>query len=493
MQTSWQPKPGDRVFRPRRVRQFRLRRVLGITALFSAGYGNVGSSIYYALGVVAFVALGATPVALAVAGIIFIFNSLTYAEGGSTVPESGGSAAFARYAFNDLCGFISGWALILSYIATIAISAYTIPPYLSYFWPALANPTIGTSFSMGIVFILMLVNIIGVKESAKLNGLLIAFGIGTQLLLVILGAVLILTPNLRSLVWNMFGPGNWPPTTSLIYGIAIASLCFTGVETIAQLAEETRHPEKRIPQAYALLIVAVFTLFIGISVIALAAMTPQVLGDPVNGWARDPVAGVAASLPYPWLRAVFIPLVAVAASIILFGATNAGVLGSSRLTFNLASRRQFPAALNRVHPKFRTPYIAIITFSLLAIIMLIPGFYSTRFFVDLGAIYVFGSLATFAMAHASILKLRIKRPEMHRPFKLGWNITWKQRRLPITAIAGFLATTAVWLIVIVTTPLSGWAGGIWIAGGVLIYCLYRRKAHLPLTHTPAPEPDKPEK
>jgi APA family basic amino acid/polyamine antiporter len=134
MTESYQPKPGDRVVRPLRIRRFRLRRVLGVPALFSAGYGNVGSSIYYALGIVALVALGATPVVLGLAGILFIFTALTYAEGTAMLPEAGGSASFARHGFNDLAGFAAGWALMLSYIVTISISAFTIPPYLGFFW-----------------------------------------------------------------------------------------------------------------------------------------------------------------------------------------------------------------------------------------------------------------------------------------------------------------------------------------------------------------------
>ena len=129
---NWQPKPGDRVFRPRRIRRYHLGRVLGVPALFSAGYGNVGSSIYYALGMVALVAIGATPLALGIAGVLFIFTALTYAEGTAMLPEAGGSASFARHAFNDTTGFVAGWALMLSYIVTISISAYTIPPYLGY-------------------------------------------------------------------------------------------------------------------------------------------------------------------------------------------------------------------------------------------------------------------------------------------------------------------------------------------------------------------------
>src|SRR3972149_5699729 len=104
----WQPKPGDRTYRPKRQKKVRLRRVLGIPALFSLGYGNVGSSIYYALGIVAVVAMGATPVALGIAGILFVATFLTYAECTSMFPKAGGSAGFAREAFNNTTGFISG-------------------------------------------------------------------------------------------------------------------------------------------------------------------------------------------------------------------------------------------------------------------------------------------------------------------------------------------------------------------------------------------------
>ncbi|MEJ2738771.1 MAG: APC family permease, partial [Dehalococcoidia bacterium] len=289
-------KPGDRIFRPRRLNKIHLRRVLGIPGLFSAGYGDVGSSIYYGLGLIAIVALGATPIVLAIAGIIYIFNALSYAEGGAMLPEAGGSASFARHGFNDLVGFIAGWALMLSYIATMAISAYTIPPYLAYFWPALKQPILGTAVSMGIIVFLMLVNVVGVKESARVNIVFIVVDILTQITLVVIGALLILRPHPEVLFQHIFGAGNWPSTHNLIFGIAIAALCFTGVETVSQLGEETRKPEKRIPQTYVIMIVAVLILFAGISVVALSAMTPQELGDPVNGWARDPVAGIANSI-----------------------------------------------------------------------------------------------------------------------------------------------------------------------------------------------------
>ncbi len=507
MNISWRPKPGDLIFRPLRIKRTHLRRVLGVPALFSIGYGDVGSSIYYGLGIVALVALGATPIALGVAGIIYIFNALTYAEGSAMIPEGGGSASYARLGFNDLVGFISGWALMLSYIATMAISAYTIPPYLSYFWPVLKEPVAGTALSMGIILFLMLINILGVRESSGLNIAFISIDIVTQLTLVLLGIILILIPNPVVLFQNMFGAGNWPSTPNLIVGIALAALCFTGVETVSQLAEETRQPARRIPQAYILMIVVVLALFAGISIVALSAMTPQALGDPVAGWARDPIAGIAngvSSVISPaelanriasgkelvivltWIfsgvRNMLPVLVAILAATILLTATNAGLLGISRLTYNLSSHRQLPATLSRIHGRFRTPYIAIILFCLVALLMLTPGFFNPHFFADLGALYVFGSLLCFALAHAAILALRARKPDLPRPFKLGWNINVNGRELPITTILGLISTLAVWIVIMVIQPFSRWAGIAWMVVGLIIYYLYRRSQHLPLTH-----------
>ncbi len=484
MQNSYQPKLGDKVFRPRRIRHYRLRRILGIPALFSAGYGDVGSSIYYALGIVALVALGATPIVLAIAGVIYIFNALTYAEGSASIPEAGGSASFARHGFNDIAGFAAGWALMLSYIITMSISAYTIPPYLSHFWPVLDEPAIGTMVSMGIIAFLMLINVLGIRESSRVNIFFIGIDITTQITLVVLGIMLILAVNPGVLFQHMFGVGNWPSTENLIFGIAIAALCFTGVETVSQLAEETKAPAKRIPQAYVLMIVAVLVLFAGISIVALSAMTPQLLGDPVNGWARDPVAGIAANLPSETLRDILAPLVAVLAATILLTASNAGLMGISRLAFNLSSHHQLPATLSRVHHRFRTPYIAIILFCLIALLVLIPGFFATNFFAHLGALYVFGSLLCFALAHAAVLSLRIRKPEVERPFKLGGNIRIKGRELPITAILGLIATSGIWIIILIIQPYSRWVGLIWMLVGLAIYYFYRRRKNLPLTHIP---------
>ncbi len=480
-----QPKPGDRIIRPRRIKHHRLRRILGVPALFSAGYGNVGSSIYYALGMVALVALGATPVVLAIAGIIYVFNALTYAEGAAMLPEAGGSSSFARHGFNDLGGFIGGWALMLSYITTIAVSAYTIPPYLAYFWPALNEPIFGTALTMGIIGFLMLINIVGVKESSAMNIVFIIIDIATQLTMVVAGIILILWINPAVLFQNMFGPGNWPSSQSLVFGIALAAIAFTGVETVAQMAQEARRPAEQIPRAYILMIITVLVLFSGISVVALSAMTPQMLGDPVNGWARDPVAGIAANLPSQTLQSIFAPLVAILAASILLTATNAGVMGISRLAYNLSLHQMAPGAFGRIHSRFRTPYASIIVFCIIAILLMVPGFFYGNFFADLGALYAFGSLLSFAVAHAAIIRLRVKKPELHRPFKLKFNIRLKGYEIPFTAVLGLIATIGVWVVLTADQSFTRVVGFIWLGGGLAGYFIYRRRRHIPLTtHIP---------
>jgi len=476
--TPWQPKPGDRVFRPRRIKRFRLRRVLGIPAVFSAGYGNVGSSIYYALGIVALVAMGATPVALGIAGILFIFTALTYAEGTAMLPEAGGSASFARHGFNDLWGFVAGWALMLSYIVTISISAFTIPPYLGYFWePFKDSATIGTLASIGIVVFLMILNVIGIKETSLVNISAAVLDLATQVSLVVIGFVLLFNPAV--LVSRIVD--NWPAPENLIIGIALAAIAYTGIETMSQMAEETRKPEQKVPRALVMMIVAVLVIFAGISLVSLSAMTPQELA---TDWSRDPVAGIAANLPLLLLRNVLKPLIAILAGTILLIATNAGLIGISRLAFSLGNHRLVPPALSRIHPRFKTPYISIILFSVVAILILLPGFFEANVFENMGALYAVGSLLAFMFAHASIISLRLRRPDLPRPFKLGGNIRLKGRELPLTAILGLCALTVIWVIILITQPYSRWVGLAWMVAGIIIYYFYRKREKLPFLEAP---------
>src|SRR5215813_7974245 len=181
---------------PRRRRQSHaLERVLGAPALFATAYGNVGSSIYYALGLTAGIALGLTPVVFIVSGVIFAATAATYAEGTVRFPEAGGSSSFARHAFNELVSFGAAWAQMLNYVITIAISVIFVPHYLSIFWEPLRTTPWDVIVGIGFTWVLVGVNIIGIKEAAGLNIFLAVVDFATQLLLVGLGFFLIFSPH----------------------------------------------------------------------------------------------------------------------------------------------------------------------------------------------------------------------------------------------------------------------------------------------------------
>src|SRR5205809_4120011 len=230
----------------RRRRQQRLERVLGTPALFATAYGNVGSSIYYALGVTAVFALGLTPVVFVIAGLIFAATALTYTEGTVRYPEAGGSSSFARHAFNELVSFGAAWAQMLNYIITIAISAFFVPHYLSIFWePLKENPwdIIGGAV---VIVVLVALNIVGIQESAKLNIFLALIDFATQLLLVLLGFALVFSPS--TLADNVHW-GVAPTWSDFFLSIPVAMIAYTGIETVSNLAEEARDPARTIPRS----------------------------------------------------------------------------------------------------------------------------------------------------------------------------------------------------------------------------------------------------
>src|SRR3982750_2161206 len=253
----------------RRRRQQGLERVLGAPALFATAYGNVGSSIYYALGLVAGIALGLTPVVFVISGVIFAATAAAYAEGTVRYPEAGGSSSFARHAFNELVSFGAAWAQMLNYVITIAISVIFVPHYLSIFWePLKTNPW---DIVVGIVFTWMLVgiNIVGIQEAARLNIFLAVVDFATQLLLVGIGFVLIFHPHVLSanIHWGVA-----PTWSSFALAIPVAMIAYTGIETVSNLAEEARDPVRSIPRSISWVAVAVFAIYFTLPWIALSAL-----------------------------------------------------------------------------------------------------------------------------------------------------------------------------------------------------------------------------
>jgi len=457
-----------------------MERVLGTPALFATAYGNVGSSIYYALGLTAVYALGLTPLVFVVAGIIFAATAATYAEGTARFPEAGGSASFSRHAFDELVSFTAGWAQMLVYVVTVAVSAFFVPHYLSIFWePLRTNPwdIVGGAI---VIVVLVALNIVGVQEAAKLSISLAILDFATQIMLVGVGFVLVFSPEV--LVDNIYW-GVAPTWSNLAIAIPVAMLAYTGVETVSNLAEEARDPVRTVPNSYKLVAGAVFAIYFTLPLVALSALpvteidgeltTLLALPPEEGGFANDPILGVVKNLGlegFALNAAEF--YVGVLAATILVIATNAGVIGASRITYSMASYRQLPEALRRLHPRFKTPWLSLILFAGVApILVILPG--DVNF---VGTLYSLGATLSFTVAHASIVRLRMRDTgDAEIPYRARPNLRIGRVAWPLFAILGGIATGISFLVLVVQNPLTRWVGLGWMLVGLVGYAVYRRR------------------
>jgi APA family basic amino acid/polyamine antiporter len=462
-----------------RRRAQRLERVLGTPALFATAYGNVGSSIYYALGLVAGIALGLTPLVFVISGLIFAATAATYAEGTVRYPEAGGSSSFARHAFNELVSFGAAWAQMLNYIITIAISAFFVPHYLSIFWGPLRENPWDIVGGVVVVVVLVLLNIVGIQEAARLNIFLAVVDFATQLLLVIVGFALIFDPHIifsANIHWGVA-----PTWQHFFLAIPIAMIAYTGIETVSNLAEEARDPPRDIPRSISWVAAAVFAIYFTLPLIALSALPVQktvhgyqtLLGLPPGqgGFQNDPVLGLVEHLGlHGSVLSTAKVYVGILAATILFIATNAGVIGASRITYAMASYRQLPEVFRRLHPRFKTPWLSLVVFAgVIPIIVLIPG--RTTF---LGDMYAFGAMLSFTIAHVSVIALRMHTRDDAEAFKLRPSLRVRGVDWPLFAIFGAIGTGIAWLVVVVQKPGPRWAGLGWLVVGLLGYVVYRR-------------------
>jgi len=466
----------------RHPREEVLRRVHGTSALFSTAYGNVGSTPYYALGVTAAFALGLTPLAFLVAGIIFVCTAATYIEATVMYPEAGGSSSFARRGFNELVSFFAAWGQMLNYVITVAISAYFVPHYLAVFWEPLGSHPGDVVGAVVLIALLAALNVKGTQESARLNLVLAIGDLATQVVLVAIGVVLVLDPQI--LVDNV-ELGVAPTWSNFALGIAVGMIAYTGIETISNMAEEARDAKRTVPQGTGLTVLAVLGIYSLLPIIALSALpvTQDAAGayttELGTTYADDPVLGIVENFGLAaGATDVLRYYVGVLAAVILVIATNAALIGLSRLTFSMGQYRQLPEKLRQVHPRFGTPYIAILIFSLVAVITVLPG--ETEL---LATMYSFGAMLSFTVAHVSVVQLRRRFPEQERPWMPPANLRWRGSLLPLSAIVGGIGTFSAWIVVMALNTRTLVIGMAWMAIGLAIYVLYRRNQKLGLRQT----------
>jgi len=455
----------------RKVRGF--ERVLDAPALFAVAYDEIGSSIYFALGIIAAQALGLTPLVLGATGILFLIVSLSYAEGTAAIPETGGAATFTRRAFNDLVGFTTGWVLFLDYLIVIALSTLFLPHYLG---TALGVDQLRESPWDTIVAVTVILAIAAVRLARRSQihsaGIVVAgLDLATQLLLVILGFALLFTPDALTQGTDL---GVSPTWDDLAFALPLAMLAYTGLETVANLAEETREPGRTLPRSLFSAIGLVVVLTAAVATVGLAAF-PVENGKTALGeeWVRAPLAGIVEALRghVPELVGdALVVYVGLTGALVLLAAATTSMSGFTRLAHSLGEHRQLPPSFGRLNRRTLVSPQAIVAVTAISIGLVI----GTGLFGDdvefLASLYSFGVLLAFAAAQLAVIRLRFTEPDLPRPF-----------RAPLAApLIGAPLAMAFWIVAMVTHPAARYAGPIWLGLGLALYLVVRRRAHIGL-------------
>jgi APA family basic amino acid/polyamine antiporter len=457
----------------------RLQRVLDAPALASVAYGEVASSLYFALGIVALHALGLTPVVLAGVGLLFLVVTASYAEGTTTIGETGGAATFVRVAFNDFAGFLTGWALFLDYLIVIALSALFFPHYLGL---ALGINSIARHPGDVIVGCFVIAAIAASRLLARTR--LYSFSLVvplldlvTQLLLVLLGFGLLFS---TSALGRGLSLGTHPSWHELAFAIPVALLAYTGLETVANLAEETRRPGRDLPRSLFTGIGAVVLVTVLIALIGLSAF-PAPHGATLLGteWQRAPLMGIVYALgPHVayWVERALRVYVGLTGALILLTAAMTSNSGFGRLAYSLGEHGQLPRGFGRLSRRSRHSPEAVVAAGVISIVLLLATSFKTNPVAFLASLFSFGVLVAFTAAQLAVVKLRFSKPGLERPYRVPFSFTWRGADVPLPTLVGALATAAIFVAAMATHIGARVAGPIWLALGVVVYLLVRRRS-----------------
>jgi basic amino acid/polyamine antiporter, APA family len=455
----------------------RLQRVLDAPALASVAYGEVASSLYFALGIVALHALGFTPVVLAVVGLLFLIVTMSYAEGTTSIGETGGAATFVRVAFNDLAGFLTGWALFLDYLIVIALSALFFPHYLGL---AIGVHSIARRPGDMIVACLVIVAIAVVRllRPTRLYSFSLVvplLDLVTQLLLLVLGFAFLFSPSALTRGLDL---GTQPSWHQIAFALPLAFLAYTGLETVANLAEQARQPGRDLPRSLFAGIGAVVLVTVLIALVALSAF-PAPNGTTQLGttWLHAPIMGVVYALgPHIafWVERVLRVYVGLTGALILLIAAITSNSGFGRLAFSLAEHGQLPRRFGRLSRRSLHSPETVVAGASISILLLIGSRFTSNPVGFLASLFSFGVLVAFTAAQLAVIKLRFSKPALERPFRVPLSIRVRGADVPLPSVIGALSTTAIFVAAMVTHIGARYGGPIWLACGIVVYLLVRR-------------------
>jgi len=452
--------------------------VLGEGSIASVAYGEIGSSLYFALGVVAASALGLTPWVLLGVGALFLLVALSYAEGTAAIAEPGGAATFVRRAYNDPAGFITGWVLFLDYLIVIALAALFVPHYLAAAlnWDALTRRPADMLVAIGVIFGVAAVRL--ARRVALYSAAIVvaAIAFATHVLLVVAGGVYLFSFDGLTAGTDL---GTAPTWHGLLFALPLAMLAFTGLETVANFAAETREPGRSLPRGIFAGIAAVIVAYVCVAAVGLSAY-------PVDGtstdlgtvWLRSPLVGIAAALP-DWLADIATVAVGVSGTIVLLAAITTSISGAGRLALSLGRYGMLPHAFAVLSSRSLLPPVAIIGGALTSSAILAVAWAAGREVRFLASLYSFGILIAFTMAQLAVVRLRRTEPDLPRPFRAP--------AMPYLGVAGAAATACILVISLATHGAARIAGPVWLVLGLVVFFVVRGRRALEHARAPVPE------
>ena len=464
-----------------------LQRVLETPSLAAVAFGEIASSLFFALGVVALEALGFTPWVLLLVGLLFLIVALSYAEGTAALPETGGAATFVRRAFNDQLGFLTGWVLLLDYVIVIALAALFVSHYLGHAvgWDALTDSPWDVFVGITVIGLVAGVRFLRRPALYRLAIAIAGVKLVAQLLLVVLGLPLLFSLDNLDKGTDL---GTAPTWSAIAFALPAAMLAYTGLETVANLAAETREPGRTLPRSLFVGIGAAVAISFLIAIVAISAYPAHPDPDGPGGyasdlgttWLRAPLVGLAAAfggeLPGPVVDALRV-FVGLTGTLILIAVVTTSFSGAGRLAYSLGRYDMLPRAFGRLSRRTLISPASIVATAVVAAGVLLIAKGAGQPVRFLASLYSFGVLIAFTAAQVAVVRLRFTEPGLERPFRVAGNVRIRGTEVPVAALVGAPITFAIWIAAIATHDAARVAGPIWVVFGIVVYTSSRLVAH----------------
>jgi APA family basic amino acid/polyamine antiporter len=461
-----------------------LRRAVTTWGSYSWGYADVGADIYVALGLVVGAAMGAANVAFAFAGIVYVCIGLAYTELAAAYPVAGGGQFFVTRALGDFMGFIAGWAVLLDFTVDIAIFAWATVAYVSILIPWFdTHGLVRFLVVLAVTAFLTFLNILGVRQSSRLNELVTGIDICNETLILVAGFLFAWHPQMLLHTMRL----HWPHTQELLLGASLAIISFVGLESISQAAEETQRPSTVMPRTSVALILTILIFALAYSNLVLGL--PDMHGQPAYAFLgntdnNDKAVAILAS-QLPVIGSLFKLYVPIVGALLVMISSNSGVYGASRIAYSMGKFQLLPGWFQVTNPKTKTPTGTIVFFSGFATLVLIVAYLQgPRAFDFLGDLYAFGAALSYTLVFVALMTLRFTDRAAPRRFRMPWNIRLTIRGVPGTvsllSVVGFLGIASILIFTLLTHPTGRIAGPGWVLFGILFFILYRKRSGRPV-------------